>query len=666
MGVLVAGGIRLLLAAALALMFSAGWTAAWAAEDAQRSVAAPKPVAATSRPARIATSVLANRPLIQGPLLSPDGKRVAGRVTAGGTEVLGIIDFSAPNPQLIKMGESWDLRWYRWAGNGAVLFSVGMMVPYFDSEAYQTRLLVYDLATGATRFIGGRSEGLIGDDLLWIDPAGKDLLLSYQKTIYDWPSVFRIDIATNQQQVVVRPYDNIWDWYADDQGVVRFGFGNYGYNRWQMVYRATEGEKFRPVVRARVTDDIAGYDAVRVIQGSDEGYMLDREEANGRYALFKFNFATRQRGELMFESPTNDIDSFDTAPDGKALLAAWYTDDRPRVHWFDPVMKSLQDDFDSAVGTRQASIVSRSRDEKIMLVHVGASNDPGAYYVFQKADGALRRFASVNEALSPRQLASTRYVHYQARDGLEIPAYLTLPLGRAARGLPLIILPHGGPYDIRDDGSYDAEVQFYANRGYAVLQPQFRGSGGYGKPFYEKGEGQWGRAMQDDLDDGMDWLAKDGVIDPKRVCIIGSSYGGFAALWGAARNPERYRCAATFAGISDLGRQLKYQLDFKISKRYRRDWRTTVKGADDFDLKTVSPLYTIAQLHVPILLMHGDKDQRVPYVQSSKFAEALRGAGKAYEFYSLAGEGHGFSTRENMQQWFDRLDVFLAKYNPAD
>ena len=223
-----------------------------------------------------------------------------------------------------------------------------------------------------------------------------------------------------------------------------------------------------------------------------------------------------------------------------------------------------------------------------------------------------------------------------------------------------------GPYGIRDDGTYDAEVQFLANRGYVVLQPEFRGSGGYGKSFYEKGEGQWGRAMQDDLDDGMDWLARQGTIDPKRVCLIGSSYGGYAALWGAVRNPERYRCAASFAGVSDLQRQLKYQIDFKISKRYRKDWRRTVQGEETFDLKTVSPLYTVDRLKVPVLLMHGDDDQRVPYKQSKLFADALKEAGKTYEFVTLKDEGHGFSTSANMQLWLDSLDAFLAKYNPAN
>jgi len=281
------------------------------------------------------------------------------------------------------------------------------------------------------------------------------------------------------------------------------------------------------------------------------------------------------------------------------------------------------------------------------------------------ADGVMKLFAQSNDKLKAAQLTTTTYTRYKARDGLELPAYVTLPPGRPAKNLPLVILPHGGPYDVRDEGTYDAEVQFLANRGYVVLQPQYRGSGGYGEAFDKKGEGQWGRAMQDDLDDGMDWLAKEGTIDPKRVCIIGSSYGGYAAMWGAIRNPERYRCAASFAGVSDLKRQLKYSNKFFRSQRYKDDWRKTVQGDDAFDLATVSPLLTVDKLTVPMLLVHGDDDQRVPYKQSKLMADALAKAGKNFEFITLKGEGHGFSSDANMQLWLDKLDAFLAKYNPA-
>jgi dipeptidyl aminopeptidase/acylaminoacyl peptidase len=521
------------------------------------------------------------------------------------------------------------------------------------------------MAAQQGRFIGGKEEGLKGDDVLWVDPEGKSLLLAFQQTIYDYPSVYSIDISTNKSTQVVKQRDEIWDWYADDQGVVRTGIG-FNSTGWSMIYRKSAEDKFQKVLKAKFDDDDAGFDGFRITQGSDEGYRIMNNEASGKFALYKFNFATRKRGDLVLEHAGNDIDDFDTTLDNKGLYSASFTDDRWRIYWFDPAMKALQESLDKAVGAKQAYVVSRSRDDKMMMVRVGSASDPGSYYAMAQAEGTMKRVAKVNDKLAPADLAPSHYLQYKARDGLDISAYLTLPKGRAAKNLPLIILPHGGPYDVRDEGEYDSDVQFLANRGYAVLQPNFRGSGGYGKGFYEKGEGQWGRAMQDDLDDGMDWLVKAGVADAKRVCLIGGSYGGYAALWGAVRNPERYRCAASFAGISDLARQLKYQITFKISKRYRKDWRKTVQGAEGFDLKTVSPLYNIAALKVPVLLMHGDKDQRVPFKQSQSYADALQAAGKNFEFYPLAGEGHGFSTSANNKQWLDRLEVFLAKYNPVN
>lgn len=310
-------------------------------------------------------------------------------------------------------------------------------------------------------------------------------------------------------------------------------------------------------------------------------------------------------------------------------------------------------------------MLSRSRDGKKMTVYSTSPTDPGSYYIFEPGAGRLHRFAGVNDRINPSQLAVTKYLRYLARDGLSIPTYLTLPVGRAPKALPLIIMPHGGPYGVRDTLDYNSEVQFLANRGYAVLQPNFRGSESYGEDFFKRGEGQIGRAMQDDLDDAMDWLVKDGVADPARVCIVGASYGGYAALWGVIRNPERYRCAASFAGVTDFKSQLKYSLK-TLKTRYRREWQTTVKGDADFDLDLVSPAKHAARLSRPVLITHGDEDSNVPFSQYKTMVAALKKANKAAETHVYKGEGHGFADDQNEKDWLDRLEAFLAKHNPAD
>jgi dipeptidyl aminopeptidase/acylaminoacyl peptidase len=631
------------------------------------SAAEQSPPAAltTPQPRKIPTADFAQPSLISQPSLSPDGTKIMSRFNADEKkESILIRNVVGGELKFIAIPAKNDLRWYKWAGNNRVLLSLSQTIPWYDDEAEMTRLISYDVSTQKFLVLGKKSEGLEGDDLLYTDPSGDWILLSIQKTIYDYPSVFRVNLADNKMTEVVKPRSDVWEWYADEDGIVRAGIG-FDDSSWSMVYRKTAADKFRKLGKAKYDDEDAAYDVIRFSRNSDDGFILSNKET-GRYALYKFNYATKAIGERVFASDTNDVTDFSTNDDGTALRAIWYTDERDRMIWFDPKIKQIQADIDTALKQNENWIISRSRDNDRMIVWTGASNNPGIYYYYQMADGTLRKLSVVNTKVKASELSRTRYVHYKARDGLEIPAYLTLPLGRSDKNLPLVILPHGGPYDVRDTPDFSAEVQFLANRGYVVLQPNYRGSGGYGKAFYEKGEGQWGRQMQDDLDDGMDWLAKDGVIDPKRVCIIGSSYGGYAALWGATRNPERYRCAASFAGVSDLGRQLKYQINFRISKRYRKDWHKTVQGAPDFDTKTVSPLYKVGQLKVPVLIVHGDADQTVPYKQSKLYADALAKAGKTYEFHTYKEEGHGFSTSGNLQDWLDRLDAFLTKYNPAN
>jgi dipeptidyl aminopeptidase/acylaminoacyl peptidase len=220
-----------------------------------------------------------------------------------------------------------------------------------------------------------------------------------------------------------------------------------------------------------------------------------------------------------------------------------------------------------------------------------------------------------------------------------------LPRGKSPKNLPLIILPHGGPYGVRDTLDFNSEVQFLASRGYAVLQPNYRGSDSYGEAFYKAGEGQIGRMMQDDLDDGMDWLVNEGIADAKRVCVVGGSYGGYAALWGVIRNPERYRCAASFAGVTDFKRQLRYSRKF-LNSRHSRKWKQIVRGDKEFDLDLV--------------------DSNVPFSQFKAMVAAAKAANVAIETKVYEDEGHGFSKRENEQDWYDRLGTFLTKHNPAD
>src|SRR5205085_4839115 len=313
---------------------------------------------------------------------------------------------------------------------------------------------------------------------------------------YDYPSVFRVDLATRDMKEVVRQRDDVWEWFTDKSGVVRAGMG-FQEEKWSLVYRPSEAAPFKRAGSARYDDKNASLRLIGFAQDGDQGYVLSSEKT-GRSAVYRFNYATLETGDLVFESKTNDISDIFLSADSKTVEAAFYTDDRDRVEWFDPEMKQIQTALDGALKGKEAWIVSRSRDRSRMLVLVTGANDPGSYYYLQPATGAMHRLAFVNERMKGYKLAPSKPISYKARDGLTIHGYLTLPTDRDSRSLPLIILPHGGPYNVRDRGDYDPEVQLLANRGYAVLQPNYRGSESYGTEFEEKGRGQWGRGMQDD------------------------------------------------------------------------------------------------------------------------------------------------------------------------
>jgi dipeptidyl aminopeptidase/acylaminoacyl peptidase len=618
-------------------------------------------------PPLIPSAAFVNRGFIREPVISPDGQRLVFRERLGDQTAVGIKPVNGDQIKHIGLPPKHSLNWYRWAGDNHLLISITGVGQLFGVEVPVSGLIAYNLTTGTSMRLGRDRQGLSGDDILYVEPNGEFLLMAMQKTIYDYPGVYRINIADNAMTEIVKPQSDIWDWYADDQGIVRMGFA---YSRFatKIFYRRTNEEKFALISKIKERDDDekkeeALIDLTRIVSGKDEGYVLSNKET-GRFALYKFNYLTREIGELVYGHPENDISSFSLTDDGSAIEAVRYTDSRDRIHWFDPVYQKRQKALETALPGEEAWMQSRSRDGSRMVVFTTSPTDPGSYALFEPKARKLDRFAVVNEALFPNMLATTKYVRYKARDGLDIPAYLTLPVGRKAKGLPLIMMPHGGPYGVRDTLDYNKEVQFLANRGYAVLQPNFRGSDSYGEEYYKKGEGQIGRAMQDDLDDGMDWLVNEGIVDPARVCIVGASYGGYAAMWGVIRNPQRYRCAASFAGVTDFKSQLKY--DGKLLKsRYARTWREKVQGEESFDLDTVSPAKNADKLSRPLLLAHGDEDSNVPFSQYKKMIDALKKSKKSVETHVYEGEGHGFEDSKNEQDWLDRLEAFLAKHNPA-
>jgi len=613
---------------------------------------------------RLPIEAFGKRPFIEDPELSPTGEMMAAKVDADGKEVVAIFNLvnREKGTKMVSVGDH-EIRWFDWAGSDRVLISLLMDATIDGFETKATRLVSYEVSSGKATSIGYNTQGYFGDQVIYTAPDGSHVLISLSRAAIYYPSVYRADLATGEMKIVVEAREPILFWIADASGVVRAGVGYEG-EHMRIFTRENEGEYFfRHAASVRMEDADGEIDTFRIPSTTDRGLVVTNART-GRFALYDFDWKTKQIGKPVFEHAAVDIDDYSMTEDGTAVEAVYYTDDRRRVAWLQPEMKAVQQEIDAAMAGRMNYVTSSSRDRTRFLVWTGTASDPGHYYLYDRKAEQMTRIATPFEALKGKRLSEVQAVSYKARDGLEIPAYLTLPAGREPKNLPLILLPHGGPH-VRDSWGFDYWAQFLANRGYAVFQPNFRGSSGYGVEFLKKGFGQWGAGMQDDLTDGVQWLIREGTVDPKRICIAGASYGGYAALMGAIKTPELYRCAISYAGVTDVPAMMRYDKNQLLPSRYRR-WRDRMRGEADVNLKDVSPVRRATEVGVPVLLMHGTVDRTVPYRQAEELLKAMKKAGKPLEFIEFEDVEHDIEKSADRIKFLSAVEAFLAKHNPAD
>lgn len=349
--------------------------------------------------------------------------------------------------------------------------------------------------------------------------------------------------------------------------------------------------------------------------------------------------------------------------DQRHLLAVYYEDGLPAYEWVDedhPESK-IYAGLINAFPDRAVFFGGVSRDGRFILVLTFSDRDPGRYYLFDRENGTATYLLASRPWIDPKRMSPKRPIEYRARDGTLVHGYLTLPEGSSGRNLPLILHPHGGPHGVRDSWGFDPIVQFLASRGYAVLQVNFRGSGGYGMGFLRQGFRNWGTSMIDDMNDGVRWAIEQGIADPNRICTFGASYGGYAALQVLVREPELYRCAIGYVGVYSLPLMFR---DGDIPRSEEgRDYLRRVLPEDRAEQERQSPVFNVERIRVPVMLVHGEKDQRVPMSQFRALKEALTRVGRPPEREVLAAkEGHGFYDLENNRRLYTELEAFLARH----
>lgn len=398
------GELRIWLSAAAAgvMLLAAGPTLTWAQEAApDASAAAP----ATERPARIATAAFADRNAFSGAKLSPDGKRFAAMVEVNGESRLAVFDAETREPTfaIVTGNEDFEFDWFSWAGSDKLIFAISTPGKFFGEDVRTTRLIARDLVTGKTFPVGRREPVVTGDDVIFVADDGSYVLLSLQKDIYSYPSVIRFNLVPGDKgKDVQNPVSDVWHWYADDAGTVRLGTG-WLHNKLKVYYRKDPASKLSLIGKFDPDDDDnKWWDIAQIVSGSDVGYVLDENDA-GRVGLRRFNYATREMLDTVYENPDWDVDDVTFDRSGKPL-AAFYTDDQSRVKWFDPQLAKWQQQLEAALPGKQLWIASRARDSSRMLVWSGSGGDPGAMFVFTPEAHRLDQFAEYRPSLDFRQL----------------------------------------------------------------------------------------------------------------------------------------------------------------------------------------------------------------------------------------------------------------------
>ncbi|MEO7409741.1 MAG: S9 family peptidase [Sphingomicrobium sp.] len=625
------------------------------------AICANAPLAAAPLPDAVPIETFAMLPEVEGAQLSPDGTKIAAKFAIKGRMTLVVMSLAGGGqPALLQAGKV-DVNWWRWVGNDWLTIGLGAEQTIGNEEMYITRTLGARSDFKTINKLDWARSGQLADNVIWAARDGAPRILLSKQTGFDteeqWlPSVHEFDLSTGKSKQVTGPKPDVFEWFADPAGNVRLGSGyDQSNKRFFYLYRSAEGGSFTTIQSSRTNENSTTSPAIFRADGS----AITLDDRDGRYEVYELALPSFTLGRKIFAVPAYDTGTLYLNAAGNDLIGVGLTEKKYRVTWFDPAMKQLQGDLDALAPPGEARIIDWSDDLKTTLVRVGGASQAGGLFVWAPAQRQARLVSWNNDILKDRKLSPVSTVNFSARDGTPIEAVLTLPRGRQAKNLPFIVMPHGGPF-ARDDESFDWWAQYLAEQGYAVIQPNYRGSSGYGRDFSALGEGQWGLKMQDDLNDALAWAVAQGIADPRRACMVGASYGGYAAMRAAQRDGSLYRCAISYAGVSDLAAMTRYDGQFLLGD-VRKKWLR--KQAPDF--KQVSPRFGASSFSVPILIAHGAEDKRVPVKQSRLMVGELKKAGKPHEYLEQPEGDHHFSRGQDRLEFLKAMKAFLDKHNPA-
>jgi dipeptidyl aminopeptidase/acylaminoacyl peptidase len=611
--------------------------------------------------------------------LSPDGSQIAFIADHNGRSKLHVLDVKAKSTVRINLGEEQlingfpkEVEGFTWVGNRRLLVSTTVIDALFGVIALDSD--------------GRRTVGISGlerpDELraspswarevvhVFYDDDATVLMLDRHESSpgrANRPDVITVNTRTGLSHTILKNPGQVGRWGFDFAGVARLGFLSHG-DLSGLIYRESQNAPWQtvlPLKDRRNQYRMLGFDAAR-----NQPIVAALTE-NKRWAPFPLNAASGELGSPLLTDTTYDIipELFVPAFDGVALAGPifsqakrsmvgfrYYTE-AARVKWFDKEFSAYQQAVDKSRSESVNLLVDQSVDGKRLLWFSFSDQNSGAYYLLDTERRSFEPIATRMPWIKPEQMAPMLAVKYPARDGLEIHGYLTVPVGYEPKNLPLVVMPHGGPW-VRNVWGFDPLVQLLANRGYAVLQMNYRGSTGYGDELYQQAKREIGGKIQDDIEDATRWAIKAGVADPKRIAIMGMSYGGYSTLFGLGHNPELYRCGISIAGVTDWP-ALYEDGDVAENKAAKQYWLEQIGDPNKDDLRKISPIAFADKINAPVLIIQGKKDQRVPQDQAKRMIAALEKHGRKPESLFLADVGHNFGNENKRTEIFTRITAFL-------
>jgi dipeptidyl aminopeptidase/acylaminoacyl peptidase len=651
------------------LFFFAATLPLWGAENPP----AARPADRSGADAPISTFFQA--PTITSLTFSPNGKYIACLIPRDRRMNLAVVDLEKGTKNVLTNFKDRQVTLPSWASNDRILFRV-------DDEGRESFALYAVnrdgsdptvLASGyskadTTEELNVRFRSVLGP----IKGDSKRILVLANLTYRDWSDVATLDLKTGEMTTLIPAPGNVDYYLQDHDGNVRIAVVETSQIR-RILHREPKGKGWTQLGEHHM--DQPGWEPI-AFDGDNRTLFIWSDVGRKTRAIYRYDVTTKQQVDLVFADDTYDAIDANAAvalsrtpstifdPSKGRIVGLSYAADRTRFHWLDDEMRQLEQKLSASLPDTVHAPRQFAADGSKIIFLSSSDRDPGVYYLYDRKRQKLNELAVVKPAIVPEKMSPVRPIKFPARDGLELHGFLTLPRDRAAKNLPLILHPHGGPFGIRDEWGYRDEVQFYANRGFAVLQVNYRGSGGYGRAFESAGFKKWGLEMQHDLSDGVRWAIAEGIADPGRVVISGASYGGYATMAGLTFTPELYCAGINYVGVTDI--EILIPKEAPADRMY---WRNTRLGSlnDATDRKRIhdtSPVHFADRIQAPLLMGYGKNDPRVHIDHGFDMERALKKAGKTYEMIIEEDEGHGFRMEEKRIAFFTRVDAFLKTYVP--